>query len=212
MKSSALLIATFILGFCGQAISATATYTDESIFLGDVGSQIFAIDFNGLPIGQGNGLFPGQVDFGSPEALNPDNVLFNSGAMSDAGSTSASNNVGPVDGSFLTAETVYAFSLVFASSGQPQTISLFDLGGTPLDSVTTPSGGFFGLISDAGIGSFLIDNGPLGSNSPDRFFVDDFKAYAVSEIPLPAGVWLFGTALIGLLGLRRGKSPGQVDA
>ena len=212
MKKASLLSAVFVLGFSSQAISATTTYTDETSFLNDVGSEIFAINFDGLPIGQSSGVFAGAVDFGSPEASNPANVLFNSNAMSDAGSTSAANGVGPVDGEFLTAETVYAFSLSFASSGQPQTIDLFDLGGTPLDSVTTPAGGFFGLISDAGIGSFAILNGEFAPGSRDRFFVDDFKAYAVSEVPLPAGVWLFGSALIGLLGLRRGKSLSQAHA
>ena len=203
MKKATVLTAILVLGFSSQAISAITTYNNEAAFLGDAGSQIFAIDFDGLPVGTGNGVFGGQVDFDSPEATNPGSVFCNSGAMTDAGSTVALNGVGPIDGDFLTAETVHAFSLVFSSSGSPQTISIFDLGGSMLDAVVTPPGGFFGLISDDGIGSFAIVNGTFGSGDRDRFFVDDFKAYGVSEIPLPAGVWLFGSALLGLFGLRR---------
>jgi len=207
MKShlSKLLIAVLVVGYSGSSFSATTTYTDEASFLNDAGSELFVIDFDGLANPSvGDGVFSGQVDFGSPEATDPDSVYYNSGAMSDNGSTTATNNVGPVDGSFLTPEAVFAFSLEFSSSGNPQTISIFDLGGTIIDSVLTPAGGFFGLLSDTQIGSFLVTNGIFsGTGEPDRFFIDDFKAYSTSPIPVPAAVWLFGSALIGFIGMSR---------
>ena len=111
----------------------------------------------------------------------------------------ATNSVGPIDCAFLTADSVHAFSLEFLSSGNPQTISIFDLGGGLLDSVLTPAGGFFGLISDTSIGSFLITNGEFSPNNRDRFFIDNFGAYSVSPVPVPAVVWLFGTEQEGEL-------------
>ena len=204
MNKLLTLIAAFILGYSNSAFSLTTTYTDQTSFLGDVDSELFLIDFNAIsnPL-VGNGVFVGQVDFGSPEASNPDNVLFNSSAMTDTGSTTATNSVGPIDGAFLTADSVYAFSLDFLSSGNPQTISIFDFGGGLLDSVLTPAGGFFGLISDTSIGSFLITNGEFSPNNRDRFFIDNFGAYSVSPVPIPAAVWLFGTGILGLIGFSK---------
>ena len=199
------LVAAFILGYSNSSFSLTTTYTDQTSFLNDAGSELFVIDFNGItnPL-VSNGVFPGQVDFGSPEASIPDNVLFNSNAMTDTGSTTASNQVGPIDGDFLTAAAVNAFSLDFSSSGNPQSISIFDLGGSLLDeNLLTPAGGFFGLISDTSIGSFLISNGEFSTNNRDRFFIDNFAAYSASPVPVPAAIWLFGTALIGFVGMSR---------
>ena len=203
MKIKFLLFACITMGLSQSALAATTTYTDETAFLAASGSELFHIDFNGITPGSASGVFPGQVDFGSPEAIDPDLVNFNSGAMSDAGSTIASNNVGPVDGVFLTGDSVFGFSMLFSSSGSPQTVSIFELGGGLIDSVLTPASGFFGLVSDTRVGSFVIDNGPFASGNPDRFFIDDFKAYSASPVPVPAAVWLFGTALAGLLGWRR---------
>ena len=204
MKIKFLLFACITMGLSQSALAATTTYTDETAFLAASGAELFHIDFNGItPATTGNGVFAGQVDFGSPEASDPDLVFFNSGAMTDNGSTIASNNVGPVDGDFLTGDSVYGFSMLFSSSGSPQTVSIFELGGGLIDSVLTPAGGFFGLVSDTRVGSFVIDNGLFPDGNPDRFFIDDFKAYGASPIPVPAAVWLFGTALAGLLGWRR---------
>lgn len=204
------LVTAFILGYSSSSFSLTTTYTNQTSFLNDVGSELFVIDFDAIanPL-VGNGVFSGQVDFGSPEASNPDEVFFNSGAMTDMGSTTALNGVGPIDGDFLTPDAVFGFSLAFSSSGSPQTISIFDLGGTIIDSVLTPSAGFFGLLTDTQIGSFLITNGISSvSDLPDRFFIDDFKAYSTSPVPVPAAVWLFGTALIGFVGMSRRRKVG----
>ena len=43
---------------------------------------------------------------------------------------------------------------------------------------------------------------PLNSNSPDRLV---YASWTVNPVPLPAAVWLFGSGLIGLVGLARRK-------
>lgn len=44
---------------------------------------------------------------------------------------------------------------------------------------------------------------------PGRDFTFDFewadKGLAVSEVPVPAAVWLFGSGLVGLMGFKRRK-------
>ena len=47
---------------------------------------------------------------------------------------------------------------------------------------------------DVNIGTSGLDNTPLGDNGPD---------YAAAAVPVPAAVWLLGSGLIGLVGLRR---------
>jgi hypothetical protein len=64
----------------------------------------------------------------------------------------------------------------------------------------TPAGGFFGLISDAAITSFIIRNGEFSPGERDRFFVDDFRASAVPE---PALIALLGGGVAGAAIRRR---------
>src|SRR4029453_16762416 len=77
------------------------TYSNVAAYTAASGPQQLFIDFNGNPVGGAivdGSTFNGGVAFGSPEASNPANVLWNDDAISDAGSTTASNGVGPMDG------------------------------------------------------------------------------------------------------------------
>ncbi|MGB5560316.1 MAG: VPLPA-CTERM sorting domain-containing protein [Paracoccaceae bacterium] len=175
------------------AQAATTSFTDLLSYNTAVGAELFSIDFNGPASGGDPGDYVGKVDFGSPEASDPTLVNLGSNALSDAGSTTAANGVGPVDGVFYSA--VHAFRLDFLSSGLPQTIELYDATANLIASVITPASGFFGVKSDTAIGSFIIRNGEFSANTRDRFFIDNFAANAISPIPLPAS---FPLALLGL--------------
>ncbi len=169
--------ATLTISVADSPLPLITVFSDEVAYAAAVGAQLFFIDFNGLPVGLAEGNFAGQVDFGSPESLNPSQVLFNSDAFTDTGSTTALNGVGPIDGTFAT--PVQAFGLLFSSSGNPQTIELYTSGESLIDTVTSNPGGFFGVLSATPIGSFIIRNGEFSPGNRDRYFIDDFRANQV---------------------------------
>ena len=187
----------------GSAQAAVVGYTSEAAYDAAVGAELYLIDFNGLPIGPGSGAFAGQVDFGSPEASDPSQVIFNSDAMTDAGSTTADNRVGPIDGVF--AAPVFAFSMVFSSSGNAQTIFAYDASSSLLGSVVTNPGGFFGLVSDSAVSRFVIVNGEFSPNNRDRFFIDDFAVNAPIPEPQTYAMLLAGLLVLGWGAARRAQ-------
>jgi len=184
MKKTTLFLVV-VLAFCITATTeaAVTVFNNEADYDAATGSQIFLINFDGNPSGgtlaAGNS-FSAAVTFGSPEASDPTQVWWNSDAISDAGSTTAPNGVGPMDGIFT--DPVYAFALVFLSSGENETVYLYDESDALIGAVVAPNPtGFFGVLSDTPIKSFFIDNGefwkvPEEEYWPDRFFIDDFRA------------------------------------
>lgn len=195
MKAMRAIVTGLVLASAGAAQAAVTGYTSQSAFNAAVGAQMYLLDFNGLSSGLSSGLFSGQVDFGSPEASDPSQVIFGSNAMTDAGSTTASNFVGPVGGSFL-GGPVQAFRLLFSSSGSPQTVELYRSDSSLIGSAISSPGGFFGIVSDEAFASFVIRNGVFTSGGNDRYFIDDFAVHAVPE----PGTWALMLAGLGLLG------------
>jgi len=167
-----------VLVMMGQTKAAVTVFSNEVDYDAATGAQIFLINFNGNPPGgtlADGASFSSAVTFGSPEASDPTKVWWNSDAITDAGSTTAPNYVGPMDGVFT--DPVYAFALMFSSAGNAETIYLYDESNNLLGTVTAPNpSGFFGVLSDTPIKKFVIDNGLFPSGWPDRFFIDDFRA------------------------------------
>ena len=199
MKIIRLLITTTALFFFANSHSANVTVFDNPAgYSAAVGGELFIIDFDSSPNGpvDGSTVSPHAI-FGSPEAGTPTNVLWNSNALTDAGSTIALNNVGPLSIDF-TDPSIFNFSLDFSSASSQETVELYDSADTLLASVLAPNpNGFFGLTSDTAIDRVIIRNGVLpamGNN--DRFFIDNLRANAV--VPIPAAVWLFVSGLAGL--------------
>ncbi|TKJ35321.1 MAG: hypothetical protein CEE38_15970 [Planctomycetes bacterium B3_Pla] len=173
-----LLVVVAALIMTPETHGAVTAFDTEADYNAATGPQIFLINFDGNPPGGTLALgssFSAAVTFGSPEASDPTQVVWNSNAITDAGSTTAPNFVGPMDGIFT--DPVYAFALLFSSAGEAQTVSLYDEGAALIDTViaSNPSG-FFGVVSDTPVKSFFIDNGNFPDGTPDRFFIDDFRA------------------------------------
>jgi hypothetical protein len=58
-----------------------------------------------------------------------------------------------------------------------------------------------GVVSGLEFELSSSDVGSYGMNTPAYFAMDDFNGAA--PVPVPAAVWLFGSGLVGLLGLKR---------
>jgi hypothetical protein len=182
-KTTLFLVVILVFSITATTEAAVVVFDNEADYNAATGSQIFLIDFDGNPPGGTLALgssFSAAVTFGSPEASDPTQVWWNSDAICDAGSLIAPNGVGPVDGVFT--DPVYAFALLFSSSGAAEEVSLYDESDVLIATVTAPNpSGFFGVLSDTPIKSFEIDNGEFWKEPeeefwPDRFFIDDFRA------------------------------------
>jgi hypothetical protein len=95
----------------------------------------------------------------------------------------------------------------------------FNLGIGPLDPVVRVSGNFMDLIAcptPSCNDGFLFLNVPPTQSVADSsfgFFDASFETshWSISQVPVPAAVWLFGSGLLGLVGvaLKRGRSMGS---
>jgi hypothetical protein len=188
------LTALCVPGYASVTVFSTQTAYDTA-----TGPEIFFLDFDGNPVGgafvAGNSFSP-AVTFGSPEAADPTQVLWNSDAITDAGSTSA--NVGPMSGLFT--DPVRAFAFEFSSASSAETVSLYDGGDNLLAAVVAPNpSGFFGVTSDTAVQRFVLTNGLFPAGGRDRFFVDSFRANEVVPVPSAALLGALGAGLVGWL-------------
>ena len=84
-----------------QVSADVVVFENQADYDAATGPQVFLINFSGSTglLVSGDSFSP-AVNFGSPEASDPSQVLWSSDAITDAGSDIALNNVGPVDGVF----------------------------------------------------------------------------------------------------------------
>ena len=162
-----------------NAAMATQTFDSAASYAAATGPQLWLIDFNSSP----NAAVPGNsfgsdVTFSSPESATPAMVIWSSDALTDAGSTTAPNNVGPIGGVFTSPVSAFAFDYV---SGGLGSVTLYDAGGSEIAVVTPISdSGFFGVVSDTPIKSFAIvgrdfTEAELPGGGIDRIFIDNFR-------------------------------------
>ena len=162
-----------------NAAMATQTFDTAAGYTAATGPELWLIDFNGsIGASVAGNSFGADVTFSSPESATPAMVIWNSDALTDAGSTTAPNNVGPIGGVFTSAVSAFAFEY---SSGGLGSVTLYDAGGGEIAQLTPLSNsGFFGVVSDTPIKSFAIvgrefTEAELPGGGIDRIFIDNFR-------------------------------------
>ncbi len=178
------------------------------------------IDFTGNLVNQGNASLSGMIDFEfSPASSgNPKKELTNSSYGTDPGEvdTSTWSYWDMVSGTFTGTDALAGLVLEFTQRPDP--------GSNPNDWKGQLGIGANGKNIDLGFSSWFYWS-VVSCDSADDIYAEksstprcgildlnlDSKGYGdinislLSEVPLPAAFWLFGTAILGLIGLR-GKS------
>lgn len=139
-----------------------------------------------------------------------DGVIDGSGLDGDSYfSNSGANGISFIFDEVALGDLPTSVGIVWTDGAGSTTFEAFDAGGISLGSITmliadgsnngeTAEDTFFGATNGGGISRIFI------SNSSGGIEVDHLQ-YGASVIPLPAAVWLFGTALIGLVGFGKRK-------
>ena len=210
-----LVLLTF---FSIQANSAPVSFTDRSVWNTAIGgSTDWFVDFNGFT-SDSSSFTTSPLDLGPfslsgtslSSCCNIIDVPPYSGAVSSNSFTTpaASLDVGGANNdtvSLLLDNPVTAFGAEFASGGFNLFMQLDFVDGNS-SSLLIPypnSEGFLGFTSSVAVQSILFFN---TSGGGDVFVMDDVEAVSFTSIPavpIPAAAWLFGTALIGLVGFSR---------
>ena len=208
---SAIMLASLV-GLPARA--AVVSYTSQAAFQADASNPLtlvnFDVDSDSNPIAApspgvlaGNNFtgfginFAAGVVFGEPNlpftGVSPPNIISNSGINTPTPAR--------VDASFA----AEVFEVGITNTGAQAVLSIFDASDTLLGSLVSDADpnadDFIGLISDTPIFRMEFDFvSGIGFGGDDLLFTQ-----IVSPVPLPAAVWLFGSALLGLIGLSRRK-------
>ncbi len=196
--------------------AAVVNYTDLAAFQAASGSLTlvnFDVDSGGNPIAAdspgvlaGN-LFSGYgITFNAGIVFGEPNLPFNGVSPPNTISNSGINTPTPalVDGVFAAP----VFEVGLTNTGAGSVLRIFDQAdnqlGAILSDLDSATQDFIGMISDTPIYRMEFDfvQG-IGFEGDDLYFTR-----IVSPIPVPAAVWLFGTALIGFIGLSRRRKIG----
>ena len=84
-------------------------------------------------------------------------------------------------------------------------IKIFKLSGTLLSSYTDTDTGLFADLFDTGYNYYVVGFGDGAGNVNFEDFDDLVVAVRADAVPIPGAVWLLGSGLLGLVGIRRRK-------
>jgi hypothetical protein len=99
-----------------------------------------------------------------------------------------------------------AFGFLWGASNYQWTLSAYGAGNNLIESFALPityasnAGDFFGIAAP-GIAYAVLSTNLTNQDRADWVILDNVTVSSVSSVPLPAAVWLFGSALAGLTGL-----------
>ena len=204
MRKSLMIKGIFIIAFllvCTPALAVDIDLsgaTTDTLIVAPGGS--FAESFAGQTVS-------GISLVGSP--TNPLSLLA-SGTLDvafwDPGVSPASNSILPEPGNqgplcvlLDTLATQVSWTMGFADSSGPVKIDFYAGDGSLVNSVSQALTSGYANYSFSGFGNFLgfsisEDNDPAGLR---------FQNFSYTPVPIPGAVWLLGSGLVGLMGLRR---------
>jgi hypothetical protein len=202
--ASAICFALAASAFAIQASAATAIYTDRSLWEAALTGTINTEDFNGvtpvaiatdtvtsigsLSIETTNTTGFTQINDGSGgQTVNGSNYLQ---LLIDGSPIRSANLIFP--------EKIFAWGMDFNHSADQTHVTFADVIEMPIAPHNTS--GFVGFISDTSFDQVALTDPYISFSAIGM----DNISY-VSAIPVPAAVWLFGSGLIGLIGIARRK-------
>ena len=221
VKKVVKLLATSVLAlpFLTSFSNAATTFTDRSAFEQTLGSSI--TDDYEDPGYTGGATYPffddatmsavlGQTDYRST-AFSDNNIVsdYGSGNHIYCAGCNGTFELGFTTTSVGSSDGVYGVGFNYRNSGEPAYLAFvtFGDGSTENFSLGLNSGfeTFFGLTSDTFIKSVHIGLVGGGTTFYGNFQIDNLTIGAVSVIPLPAGLPLFGAglAIVSFISLRR---------
>lgn len=166
------------------------------------------IDFSAQTIGRYTSLAIGDVTFTANDmdlSINDDySNSYNTTGQYLSNENYSNNGFSSLNIDF--AGGVNAFGFNWGASDYTWTLSVFDDMDVLIESTILPdthesnSGEFFGIAAN-GIAYAVLTN---NNSTYDWIFIDNFTT-STSAVPVPAAVWLFGSGLLGLIGLFRNK-------
>ena len=193
---------SLFLSWVATVSAATTVYTDKTAWENALGSQFLTEDFSDLELNTG-------VSFVSSESGHINPAL---GYYQDV-LASTSQNSPMTTWSFTPEIIAYGGNWTLGGpGGSGNSLQVF-IADSSLNVGSIPnsySGEFWGFISDSSFTSVNLIGG--GGTNQQHYNLDDMVYSSVPfvppvgpPIPIPAAVWLFGSGLLGLVGIARRK-------
>ncbi len=212
-KKFALLIRSLFCGllvltFANPTSAAFVYFSDETLFNGAHSVPLTLESFEGFSTGNPAPIEATDFTLSTSNSSGEINAGF-TGTFPTDGVNDFGWNYPPSSSmtfSFASPKSVFSMDITDLASVGATTIDVFADGGL-VPVVPTINIGFFGhggfdflgLVSDSQFSSLTF------SFSISEWLGVDRVQYGVSPVPVPAAVWLFGTALIGLFGFNGRK-------
>jgi len=181
-------------------VSASLITSDSAPAL--TGSTV--INFDGLPTLDTPSIGFGDVTFSTSSGqLRIAPYTEGGGSYGTSGQDlSTRNTINPSSFTINFASPVSAFGMVWGAANPDWTVDLYDSSDNLLESLA-----FIGGDSTASYTEFYgasingISRVELATTTQDWVKIDNFEY--VSSVPIPAAFWLFGSGLLGLIGMAR---------
>lgn len=181
---------TMLMSVATTASAATVIYMDKTAWENALSGPFLTEDFADSTLNSGVSFVSTESGHINPSQENYQDVL-----------ASTSQNEPATTWNFTSGITGYGGNWTLGGPGGSGNSLGIYIGGSLVGSISNSYGGeFFGVISDSSFTSITLKGGS-GSNQ-QNYRLDDM---VYSPVPVPAAVWLFGSGLIGLVGVARRK-------